>query len=194
MIGFMIIMITLLTVLLFISIKKNMVFEENQAIYSRIEAVKEEILKSNKILLEDRLNSNFTKEQLTKISQKHLNYSLTVNGQYIEKKDIFYSNTPNITIILTEECDKNAIDILPKNIMNYGTLIKQEDAEKIIKINSNTKSLPFAFDTSDYQKRLTYRFENVKQGEIITLEIAPALAEKLKLSNNIIEIFYNKAK
>lgn len=194
MISFVIIIAALLAAFLFITNKKNIVNKENQAIHSRIETIKRELLKNNKILLEDRLTSNFTKEQLIKIAQKYLNYSLAINGQYIEEKDTFYSDSPNITITLKEECDKNATDILPESIMNYGSLINQEDAEKLIKISSVTKSLPLVFDTSEYKRQLTYRFSKVKPGEIITLEIDPVLAEKLNLTNNIIEIFYNKAK
>ena len=43
-----------------------------------------------------------------------------------------------------------------------------------------------------YGKTLSYLVSNLKAGDIVTIEVAPDIARKIGLEDNIIEIIYNK--
>ena len=97
-------------------------------------------------------------------------------------------------MVLSENFGNKAIELLPKSIIDLGTILKKDNALSIIKITSNSAKVNTVLDNTQSGQTMSYTFNNVRPGEIITLEIDPKLADKIGLNDNVIEIFYNKAK
>lgn len=163
--------------------------------YWKLAEVNEIMEEKNIKALEKTLLSTFNKKQLTQIVRSELDYSMVLN----DKKFPIYLNainidTPRINIKLYEYFGSDAIDILPKSIIDIGSMFNKRKDLKAIKISVNKAKYKMKRTEISDGRLIEYDFYNLKNGEIITLEIDPMITKKSGLKNgNVIEIFYTKA-
>src|ERR1035437_5783541 len=132
-----ILIISLIAVFIIILNNTDKSFTENQKLYNQINILENNIKTNNMKMFEEKLNAGFTKDELKNLIQNNTKYSLLINDQEIKDKSLIYSNTQNISVKIKEIFDDKFFEILPKNITEYGSLLKLTDSLKIMKISSN---------------------------------------------------------
>lgn len=176
------------------SSKKDAAIIKNTAALQQYNDVNAKMKTENLKAFEITLKASFTKEQLIKIAQHQTIYSLSINGTNIAKNtDIIYSERPTVAILISENFGRDALQILPRNIIEMGSVVELKSASKLIKVSYGKADMKTKLYNYYYGKSLSYLISNLKPGDIITIEVLPEVAEKIGLADNIIEIFYNKA-
>ena len=140
------------------------------------------------------LKASFSKPQLIKIAQNRTIYSLTVNGTNVVKNTgAIYSDRPTVAIMISENYGRDALKMLPRSIIELGSVIELKSASSLAKVKHGKATLKTKLYNFYYGKSLSYLVSDLKPGDIITVEVLPEIARKIGMEDNIIEIFYNKA-
>ena len=187
--------ILLILLIATVSLLRNLVVSstENRNASAHYDFLSNEIKSDNLATFEKTLFGGFNSDQLKKISQKYLKYTLSVNGEQFVSSPV-YSASPNISVVVTEAYDPRTEAFLPQNIIEYGTILSKDDAMSLLKIQTTTAKVNTELDYADNKKWIAYNFNNVKAGEIITIEVEPSLADKMGISDNTFEVIYNGGK
>jgi len=174
--------------------KKEAALLKNGAALQTYNDVNDKMANENMKAFEITLKASFTKEQLIKIAQHQTIYSLTVNGTNVAKNtDIIYSDRPTVSVLISENFGRDALKILPRNIIEMGSVVELKSATKLVKVSYGKSKMRTKLYNYFYGKSLSYLVSDLKAGDIVTIEIMPEIARKIGLTDNIIEIFYNKA-
>ena len=128
------------------------------------------------------------------IGQFNTTYAIAINGKDLADHQItFLSDKPEIGFIISESFGKKAMENLPKSIRELGSVMKLENADNLVKITSagsyEVEKRAYAFE---YGNSISYVVKDVKVGDTISFEIDPAVAKKMELSSNVIEVFYSR--
>ena len=175
------------------SIKAGAV-KENSAALQHYNDENAKMAAENLKAFEFALKASFSKPQLIKIAQSGTKYGLSINGTNIaNNNNTIYSDRPTVGILIFESYGRVALDTLPRSIIEMSSVIELNTALKLVKIEYGKATLKTKLYNYYYGKSLSYTVSNLKPGDIITIEILPDVARKIGLSDNIIEIFYNKA-
>ncbi len=151
------------------------------------------MLNENMTAFEKILLASFEEPQLVKIAQNNSKYGIMINGESLAKNEnTVYSERPTIAVLLSENYGKTSLNLLPRNIVEIGSIISLDKADSLIKVMYGEATLETKVYDYYYGKTLSYLVSGIKPGDIVTIEVAPEIAEKIGLTDNIIEIFYNK--
>lgn len=156
-------------------------------------SVNEKMQNENMKSFEKTLKSSFSAQQLIKISQNETLYSLTVNGTNVTDSSTIYLKSPSATILLSENYGKTTLNLLPRSIIEMGSIMKEKDAFNLLSISPKKEKVKTKLYDFYYGKTISYTIDNIKVGDIITIELEPTLAKKIGFESEYIEIFYNKA-
>jgi hypothetical protein len=156
-------------------------------------AVNAKMYAENMVALERSLRGSFSEQQLMRIAQSDIRYGITINGDQIQKNtDIYESKRPTVAVLLSESYGRTVLNLLPSSILEMGSILKLDDAGKLITISYQRGDAVNRLYEFGYGKSLSYEVSDLKPGDIVTIEIAPWLAQKMELENNIIEVFYSR--
>lgn len=183
--------ISVIIFLILITFKQKALLVETNSARLKHENFVMEIKKENIKAFEKTLYKSFNAALLTKRAQSKFTYILMINGEKVSSSGKIFSKTPSITMQLFENFDKDDLEILPKTIIESGSILNENSKSTVIKISSNKFVAKTKLINSQKGNSFLYEFSNVKNGEIITIEIEPKIAKKIGLSVNTIEIFYN---
>jgi len=164
--------------------------------YQKFTEVSKKMENENIKALEKTLMKTFTKKQLVKIVRSELDYSMIINGdKFPVNTNTISITTPKFELQLYEYFGSDALDILPKNIINMGSMFNTLKNLKAINISTNKAKYSTKMTEIIDGRLISYKFSNLENGEIITLEIDPIIAKKIKLEvDNVVEIYYTEAK
>lgn len=157
-------------------------------------AAEERLLAANMAAFEKTLLGSFNEDQLVRIAKKNIRYGISINGKPVGKNEsIVYSRRPTVAVLLSENYGKESLNLLPRNIIEMGSIMKKENADKLMKVTFNEYS---KMENNEYDyyygKTLSYLVSDIKAGDIITVELSPELARIMEIEDNIIEVIYNK--
>lgn len=157
-------------------------------------AAEERLLAANMAAFEKTLIGSFNEDQLVRIAKKNIRYGISINGKPVGKNEsIVYSRRPTVAVLLSENYGKESLNLLPRNIIEMGSIMKKENAERLMKVTFNEYS---RMENNEYDyfygKTLSYLVSDIKAGDIITVELSPELAMLMEMEDNIIEVIYNK--
>lgn len=183
--------ISVIIILIVFTIKQKALLLATNSARLKHESFVMEIRKENIKAFEKTLNESFDVSILTKRIQAKFTYELMINGKKIITSNNIYSKTPSITMQLFENFDKEDLEIFPKNLIEMGYMLTEDNKISVIKISSNKARVNIKYIASKTGNSITYEFTNVKNGEIITIEIEPKIAKKIGLKVNSLEILYN---
>lgn len=164
--------------------------DEAREVYNAVNA---KMYAENMVALEKSLRGSFSEQQLMRIAQSDIRYGITINGDQIQKNtDIYESKRPTVAVLLSESYGRTVLNLLPSSILEMGSILKLDDAGKLITISYQRGDAVNRLYEFGYGKSLSYEVSDLKPGDIVTIEIAPWLAQKMELENNIIEVFYSR--
>lgn len=164
--------------------------DEAREVYNAVNA---KMYAENMVALEKSLRGSFSEQQLMRIAQSDIRYGITINGDQIQKNtDIYESKRPTVAVLLSESYGRTVLNLLPSSILEMGSILNLDDAEKLITISYQRGDAVNRIYEFGYGKSLSYEVSDLKPGDIVTIEIAPWLAQKMELENNIIEVFYSR--
>jgi len=157
-------------------------------------AAEERLLAANMAAFEKTLLGSFNEDQLIRIAKKNIRYGISINGKPLGKNEsIVYSRRPTVAVLLSENYGKESLNLLPRNIIEMGSIMKKENADKLMKVTFNEYS---KMENNEYDyyygKTLSYLVSDIKAGDIVTVELSPELATLMEIEDNVIEIIYNK--
>lgn len=156
-------------------------------------AVNAKMYAENMAAFEKSLRGSFSEQQLMRIAQSDIRYGITINGDQIQKNtDIYESKRPTVAVLLSESYGRAVLNLLPSSILEMGSILNLDDADKLITISYQRGEAVNRLYEFGYGKSLSYEVSDLKPGDIVTIEIAPWLAQKMELEDNIIEVFYSR--
>ena len=155
--------ILLILILISASLLSNLITSsiENSKASAIEDNLSNQIKKANLELFNKRLLTGFDNDQLRKISQKYLIYTLSVNGDPV-KTNTIQSKTPNIVVVISESYDPLTEGFLPKDIIQYGSILSNDNAMSLLKISSNASKFKTQIDYADNKKLLSYNLATSK--------------------------------
>lgn len=147
----------------------------------------------NMAAFEKTLLGSFNEQQLVRIAQKNTKYGISINGTPLGKSEsVVYSQRPTIAVLLSENYGKDTLNLLPRSVVEKGSIIALEKAPELIMVTYGEATMENNVYDYFYGKTLSFLVSNLKAGDIVTIEVAPDIARKIGLDDNIIEIIYNK--
>lgn len=156
-------------------------------------AVNAKMYAENMAAFEKSLRGSFSDQQLVRIAQSDIRYGITINGDQVQKNtDIYESKRPTVAVLLSESYGRAVLNLLPSSILEMGSILNLDDADKLITISYQRGEAVNRLYEFGYGKSLSYEVSDLKPGDIVTIEIAPWLAQKMELEDNIIEVFYSR--
>ncbi len=156
-------------------------------------AANDKLFSENMAAFEKTLVGSFDEQQLVRIAQKNIKYGISINGEPLrEDQSVVYSERPTIAVLLSENYGKDTLNYLPRSVVDMGSIIALEKAPELIKVTYGEATMENNVYDYFYGKTLSYLVSNLKAGDIVTIEVAPDVARKIGLEDNIIEIIYNK--
>lgn len=176
-----------------LNVKTNKITSENVVNNVTLNDYTTKINNENMKHLEKIFNSTFTADQLAAMAAKNYTYVLTVNGKVIDKTNETYVNSSEITIGLTESIAENK---LPTNILKMGRIapVPENGDDYASNITISAKDRKFVKSVSEKNGVTTVKFTcgELKVGDIVTVFFSDELKKRMGLSDNYLEIFYNK--
>lgn len=155
-------------------------------------AVNAKMYAENMAAFEKSLRGSFSEQQLVRIAQSDIRYGITINGDQIQKNtDIYESKRPTVAVLLSESYGRAVLNLLPSSVLEMGSILNLDDADKLITISYQRGEAVNRLYEFGYGKSLSYEVSDLKPGDIITIEIAPWLAQRMEMEDNIIEVFYS---
>lgn len=156
-------------------------------------AVNAKMYAENMAAFEKSLRGSFSDQQLVRIAQSDIRYGITINGDQVQKNtDIYESQRPTVAVVLSESYGRAVLNLLPSAILEMGSILNLDDADKLITISYQRGEAVTRLYEFGYGKSISYQVNDLKPGDIITIEIAPWLAQKMEMEDNIIEVFYSR--
>ena len=153
----------------------------------------DKLFSENMAAFEKTLLGSFDEPQLIRIAHKNTKYGISINGTPLgENQSIVYSERPTIAVLLSENYGKDTLNYLPRSVVEKGSIIALEKAPELIQVTYGEATMENNVYDYFYGKTLSYLVSNLKAGDIVTIEVAPDIARKIGLEDNIIEIIYNK--
>lgn len=156
-------------------------------------AINAKMYAENMTAFEKSLRGSFSEQQLGRIAQSDIRYGITINGDQVEKNtEIYESTRPTVAVLLSESYGRAVLNLLPSSILEMGSILNLKDADKLIKITYQRGDAVNRLYEFGYGKSLSYQVSDLQPGDIVTIEIAPWLAQKMEMEDNIIEVFYSR--
>jgi len=156
-------------------------------------AANDKLFSENMAAFEKTLLGSFNEQQLVRIAQKNTKYGISINGTPLGlNESVVYSERPTIAVLLSENYGKDTLNLLPRSVVEMGSIIELEKASELIKVTYGEATMENNVYDYFYGKTLSYLMSNLKAGDIVTIEVTPDIARKIGLEDNIIEIIYNK--
>lgn len=154
----------------------------------------DKLYSENMAAFEKTLLGSFSDPQLIRIAQKNCKYGIQINGTALGMNEtVVYSERPTVAVLLSENYGKDTLNLLPRSIVEKGSIITLDKAPSLIKVTySDGATMENNVYDYFYGKTLSYLVSGLKAGDIVTIEVDPEIAKKIGLTDNIIEIFYNK--
>lgn len=153
----------------------------------------DKLFSKNMAAFEKTLLGSFNEQQLVRIAQKNTKYGISINGTPLGKSEsVVYSQRPTIAVLLSENYGKDTLNLLPRSVVEMGSIIALENATDLIQVTYGEATMENNVYDYFYGKTLSFLVSNLKAGDIVTIEVAPDIARKIGLDDNIIEIIYNK--
>lgn len=147
----------------------------------------------NMAAFEEILLGSFSEKQLIRIAKKNINYGISINGKPLGKNDnIVYSERPTVAVLLSENYGKDALNYLPRNVLEKGSMIALANAPFLVEVTHGERKMENNFYDFYYGKTLSYVVSDLEAGDIITIKILPEIALVMGMVDNIVEIIYNK--
>lgn len=192
--GVLSVLLVLFSIGAFITNKKmNVLSVRYDASLNEFNKANDKLFGMNMAAFEKILLGSFNNEQLVRISKKNTNYGISINGKPLRKdQNMVDSERPTVAILLSENYGKEALNSLPRSVVEKGSIITLENAPNLIEVIHGDAKLENNIYDFYYGKTLSYLVTGLKVGDIITLEIEEKIARKMGLQDNIIEIFYSK--
>lgn len=153
----------------------------------------DKLFSKNMAAFEKTLLGSFNEQQLVRIAQKNTKYGISINGTPLGMSEsVVYSQRPTIAVLLSENYGKDTLNLLPRSVVEMGSIIALENATDLIQVTYGEATMENNVYDYFYGKTLSFLVSNLKAGDIVTIEVAPDIARKIGLDDNIIEIIYNK--
>lgn len=163
--------------------------EKTKELDKKLKITNEEQRKLQDSYYEEMLIKLLGKEKLTVIAKENYKYSIYVNNMEI-KEDQVNINSKDILIILEEKEIKESN--LPSEIEKWGSITGGDISDKFYDYLSVKADILYDMQVKHLENekstQVYYIFKDVPRGTIITLKISEVLSERLKITNNIIEI------
>lgn len=173
--------------------ESNILLEQRNEVLNTYNKEKELLKTKNIESYASRLENAFTEEQILKIITKVTKYSISINNKSLSKnEETFYSNNKKTVISFYEKYNRDAIDLVTLSLLRKYSKISVLNSKNLIKIYTNNATYKISEQILDDGRKLIIQFDNIGDGEIITLDIESGFAKILGLEVNSIEIFHNK--
>lgn len=158
------------------------------------DAANDKMYAENMAAFEKVIYGSFSEPQIIRIGQKTTNYGISINGNPLpENESVIYSDRPTVAVLLSENYGKDSLAYLPRSVIEKTSVIALSKPEDLIKVTFGD-GMTMKNNVYDYHygQTLSYLVSGLTPGTIVTIEIKPEIARSLNLSDNIIEIVYNK--
>lgn len=171
----------------------NELYAENFNLQAKIADYKGKIFIENDKYLSKMLLNLLLEDKLVSLTKDNWLYKITVNGEVI-KDILYYVYTPNVEISISEtelESDKK----FPEDINAKGSVTggeKNVSYSDFITVSGTTSKPTIESKIEGKTKITTYKFNDLKVGEIEYINLDSELATRLGLSDNKIEILFPK--
>lgn len=135
----------------------------------------------------DKLKRIMDKDDIMFLAQRQWNYALTMNGKDIVQNTI-YSEDKNIKIVLAEF--QNSEKILPEDILLKGSVTGGDPNDSLASQLDIITLRDYKVNEEEQEngKRISYEFNNISSGTMITLKLSEMLMNRLNLKDNKLEI------
>lgn len=167
--------------------------EENKMLDHELNSKDNDTNKAFDTLYSQKLKKLLDSDEITSLAQKQWTYKLTANGNDVNSKTIYLTDT-NVKLVLAEI--KNKEDIFPDDLAAKGR-ITGGDPKDSLDSHLQVVSLAASTKSSEQQggdSKIIYEFKNVPHGTIITLTLSDMLKYKLnfgdKLDDNKVELIF----
>ena len=188
-----VLLMVLLTGVLIMNSRLNALSVRYNASLDAFNAANDKMFSLNMAEFEKTLLGSFDKQQLVRIAQKNTKYGISINGDNLRNdQNVVYSKRPTIAVLLAENYGKDTLNLLPRSVVEMGSIISLDKTSDLIKVTYGESTMENNVYDYFYGKTLSYLVSNLKAGDIVTIEVAPDIARRIGLEDNIIEIIYNK--
>lgn len=188
-----VLLMVLLTGVLIMNSRLNALSVRYNASLDAFNEANDKMFSLNMAEFEKTLLGSFDEAQLIKIAQKNSKYGISINGNQLNTNEsVVYSERPTIAVLLSENYGKDTLNLLPRSVVEKGSIVALDKAADLIKVTYGEATMENNVYDYFYGKTLSYLVSNLKAGDIVTIEVAPDIARKIGLEDNIIEIIYNK--
>lgn len=142
--------------------------------------------------LEKIFNSTFTTDQLTELAAKNYSYVLLVNGNIQGNSNEAYISSSRLIVSLVETIAENS---LPTSILDLGRIHtiadKGNDFSSNLTLTANNKEFVKTINEKNGITTVNFTCNDLKVGDIVTIFFSDEIKDRMSLTDNYLEIFYN---
>lgn len=162
--------------------------EDARLLFLQNQKLEEEINRANVKHLEQVILREFPKEETNMRINNNFSYKLYVNST-IPKESVIYTKQNTVTVELYETVPKELTKTYTNSLLYDASYIRRGSLPaKYIKVSCGNKEAKTTLITSGLDARLQLSFDELKNGDIVTIEITYAYSQRLGLESNLIEI------